>query len=114
MGQFKDSMMEGYGEFYWPDGKKYIGFYKQDKKEGLGLFAWPDNNKIYVGCWVNGKQEGVGMMKHNYLTKYGFWENGNRQTWIKGAWALNKYLKNDTYLEFFQKDPEDMINYFMK
>jgi hypothetical protein len=30
-GQFKNNMMNGYGEFYWRDGKKYFGYYINDK-----------------------------------------------------------------------------------
>lgn len=32
--------MEGKGEFYWPDGRFYIGGYKDDKKHGRGMFGW--------------------------------------------------------------------------
>jgi hypothetical protein len=32
--------MDGYGEFSWPDGRKYVGEYKMDKKNGYGIFEW--------------------------------------------------------------------------
>lgn len=30
--------MNGYGEFEWPDGRKYFGQYFEDKKHGIGIF----------------------------------------------------------------------------
>ena len=47
--------MNGYGEFYWKDGKKYFGFYDNDKKNGFGIFYWP-KEKFYIGFWKDGKQ----------------------------------------------------------
>ncbi len=32
--------MEGYGKFYWPDGRIYEGEYLNDKKDGRGIFKW--------------------------------------------------------------------------
>jgi len=32
--------MDGYGVFYWPDGRSYEGEYLNDKKHGKGLFKW--------------------------------------------------------------------------
>ena len=32
--------MEGFGKFYWPDGRIYEGEYIDDKKHGRGLFKW--------------------------------------------------------------------------
>jgi hypothetical protein len=36
------------------DGRKYIGGYVEDKKHGFGDFFWPDGRK-YQGQWMNGK-----------------------------------------------------------
>ena len=33
-------MMNGYGEFSWKNGKKYLGYYKNDLKEGFGVFIY--------------------------------------------------------------------------
>jgi len=32
--------MDGYGKFYWPDGRIYEGEYLDDKKHGKGVFKW--------------------------------------------------------------------------
>ena len=37
--------MDGYGEFQWLDGRKYIGNYVEDKKQGYGEFDWPEGRK---------------------------------------------------------------------
>ena len=40
---------------YFLDERKYIGHYVEDKKHGYGEFEWPDGRK-YKGQWLNGKQ----------------------------------------------------------
>lgn len=35
---------------------------QQDKKEGWGEFLWPDG-KMYRGWWKSGKQSGVGVFR---------------------------------------------------
>lgn len=40
--------MHGQGTFMFPDGRKYVGNYVYDKKEGYGEFFWLDG-KIYKG-----------------------------------------------------------------
>lgn len=46
--------MHGNGQYYWPDGRKYIGQYQNDKKHGRGIYTWKDG-KEYDGEWLNGK-----------------------------------------------------------
>jgi hypothetical protein len=107
--------MNDFGEFYWPDGNKYIGFYKDDKKCGLGVFQWPKSNKIFIGIWENGKQHGVGISIHNKEIRYGVWEEGARKFWLKGPWQFDKYLNDDQdkYLHFLKKDPYEIINIYL-
>lgn len=40
--------------FHHLDGRRYTGAYCEDKKHGYGEFEWPDNRK-YKGNWQNGK-----------------------------------------------------------
>ena len=74
--------MDGEGEFYWPDGKVYIGHYLQDEKSGFGEMRWP-NGQIYKGLWKNGKQHGEGEMFYpkDNAWKKGFWNEGKRVRW---------------------------------
>lgn len=37
--------MHGFGEFKWPNGKIYKGFYKADVKDGQGKLIWPDGRE---------------------------------------------------------------------
>lgn len=46
--------MNGWGEFKWPDGRIYRGYYKNDIKDGEGEFTIDENTK-YKGGWKNGK-----------------------------------------------------------
>lgn len=53
--------MHGEGEFSWPNGKKYSGWYYRNQKCGLGTFEWPDGRR-YVGFWNNGLMHGRGIL----------------------------------------------------
>lgn len=46
--------MNGEGEFFWPNGKFFKGFYKDDKKEGPGIFTWPDGKELKA-IWHKGE-----------------------------------------------------------
>ena len=52
--------MEGYGTYFWSDGRRYDGQYTNDKKDGFGIYSWADGRK-YEGWWANGKQHGLGI-----------------------------------------------------
>ena len=47
--------MDGEGNFYWTDGRIYVGNYSGDKKNGHGVFYWADGGR-YEGVWMDGKQ----------------------------------------------------------
>lgn len=47
--------MEGFGNLKWPDGVEYIGQFMHDKFHGQGQYYWIDG-KIYVGDWNTGLQ----------------------------------------------------------
>jgi hypothetical protein len=42
VGEWKDNIMNGYGIYTWPDGRKYEGEYLKDKKQGFGKYTWAD------------------------------------------------------------------------
>lgn len=44
-GFWKNSKMDGFGQFEWTDGSMYIGNYKEDKKHGIGMF-WKNGRSI--------------------------------------------------------------------
>lgn len=96
--------MNGYGEFYWSDGKKYAGYYVNDKKEGFGIYYWTNPAKAYIGFWKDGKQEGVGKYISQNKVKYGHWVQGERTKWYKSEEdALSELLgKQRGYVNLFK------------
>lgn len=53
-GEFKDNLMNGFGNYAFADGKTYQGYYLEDKKHGYGIYKWTDG-KSYQGWWTMGK-----------------------------------------------------------
>ena len=74
--------MNGYGEYFWTDGRKYIGYYLNDKKDGFGIYIW-NEDRAYFGFWKEGKQNGIGRYIFNGENKYGYWEAGKRTIWYE-------------------------------
>lgn len=37
VGYWTNNQMDGFGQFEWPNGTKYLGMYKADKRHGYGL-----------------------------------------------------------------------------
>ena len=113
MGEFSKGLMHGYGEFYWPDGKKYCGYYVNNLKDGLGIFFWNLNQlKVYVGFWHNGEQNGVGLIINESKITYGYWNKGKKEISFKSLWEMKKYAKEKTikYSKLFEKDPKEILN----
>ena len=56
-GEFKNSMINGYGRMIFPDGSYYMGGFKNNLMHGSGIFY--DENGIANPCkeWDNGEQE---------------------------------------------------------
>jgi hypothetical protein len=53
-----------------------------DKKEGYGEFTWPDG-RSYRGYWKDGKQDGRGTYKNKEnIEKQGLWADGKKTKWI--------------------------------
>lgn len=105
--------MSGYGEFSWPDGKKYIGLYKNDKKNGFGIFNWPEHSKAYVGFWKNGKQDGYGIIINKSKNKCGFWENGVKKKSFNDLWQIEKQINGIEigYLKFFEMSYDSIVDF---
>ena len=107
--------MDGFGEFEWKDGKKYIGFYLNDKKEGFGIYYWQSPNKAYIGFWNNGKQHGVGKYMTPSKVRYGMWSKGEKIKWYDNERdAMSQLINEDEkqYKGLFKYDLND-INYFL-
>ena len=104
--------MNGYGEFTWIEGKKYIGFYKNDKKDGFGIYYWP-NNRYFIGFWRAGKQNGVGKYIKGEVVKYGLWDEGKREKWFVSEDEFASCLdpRDERYASIFQWNKSQLKKY---
>ena len=110
IGQWKNNVMNGYGEYHWIDGRKYMGFYLNDKKEGFGVYVWSEN-KAYYGFWKDGQQHGIGRYINKGENKYGIWECGKRTKWFQNDIEAMSLLVGDEicFKEKFYIDIVDII-----
>lgn len=116
MGQFNNGLLDGYGEFLWPDGKKYFGYYKDDNKHGFGIFVWSTNPlKAYIGFWKDGRQHGIGIMVNSNTVKHGLWSEGKKELFFKSTWEMKKHATSEQliYMKFLQKDISYIVDFFL-
>jgi hypothetical protein len=65
----------GFGEFRWQNGVKYIGEWQNKTLHGQGTYIWPTGQK-YVGEFKKGNFHGQGTMTYpDRMQKAGRWEN---------------------------------------
>lgn len=109
IGQWENNQMHGYGEFTWKEGKKYCGFYKDDKKEGFGIYYWP-NLRFYIGFWKEGKQHGIAKFIQGNVVKYGLWINGYKDKWFDNEKEFydNFNTKDKNIRHFFEYDTNEI------
>ena len=102
-GEWKNQKMNGYGEFCWIDGKKYLGFYKEDQREGFGIHYLLDES-FYIGFWKEGKKNGMGKYIKGKIIKYGVWINGKKEKWFNDEedFYENFQSKEIKYKNIFQ------------
>ena len=112
--------MHGYGEYYWNDGRKYIGqfkvitgFYILDKKDGFGIYIWNDT-RAYIGFWKDGKQHGTGKYINEGTIRYDQWLKGKRvKRYDNEEEALSTIPENDTmFSKFFVYELLDIAAYY--
>ena len=92
----------GYGEYSYPDGSKYVGEFNDGQINGQGSYTYHDGSK-YVGELEKGKYHGQGILSSNDRLIYeGEWKNGKRhgqgtdmskddKHGYKGEWKDDKY-----------------------
>ena len=54
-----NAKLNGLGEFWFKDGRHYVGEWKHDKKNGKGRFTWP-NGEVYQGMFKDDMRHGQG------------------------------------------------------
>lgn len=66
--------MNGFGIFFWKDGRTYRGEYKDDKKHNFGMY-YGNESKRYEGFWEKGSQKNLGKYtKRDGSFKLGLWD----------------------------------------
>ena len=53
------NLMDGKGDFTWPNGDFYSGQYINGRRNGLGDMFYGDGD-VYRGAWRNGQYHGQG------------------------------------------------------
>ena len=53
------NLMDGIGDFMWPNGDVYSGQYINGRRNGLGDMFYGDGD-VYKGAWRNGQYHGQG------------------------------------------------------
>ena len=53
----------GEGEFYYPDGSRYVGAWLENRKHGEGVYYYVNDDK-YEGEWIRNMKHGQG--KYTY------------------------------------------------
>ena len=114
IGQIEKGIMNGYGEFSWKNGKKYLGYYKNDLKEGFGVFIYEQKPfQAYIGFWLEGKMDGLGLVIKGRNVKYGLWKKGEKKQRFKGPWEFKVYKKKGSAMfknHFCINDGNSIIN----
>ena len=56
-GSWLDDAKSGYGVYTWPDGKVYSGEWVNDKQNGTGCLLSQEGTVLFVGQWMNGREQ---------------------------------------------------------
>ena len=108
IGEYKENLMHGKGEFHWANGNIYRGEYKNGLREGKGVLTFY-NGSSYSGDWKNGFMDGQG----EYI-----WPNGSRYTgrFVKGfreGRAVSINYNGDRYEGKFKMNLKDGYGEYM-
>jgi hypothetical protein len=92
IGDFKEGKMHGEGILYYADGSKYIGNWHEQEREGKGRMTFT-NGDVYFGIFKAGKFHGQGTMNYANGNVYdGEWRNGQPNG--QGSYS---FQSNDRY-----------------
>ena len=95
-GEFRKSLIEGFGNEVWDDGRTYVGNFRKGRKHGDGTITYL-NKKQYKGKWKQNKKNGDG-----------YEINLNSSTQRKGEWLNGKWLRWTSKTERISKEQSEM------
>ncbi|KRX04180.1 hypothetical protein PPERSA_11304 [Pseudocohnilembus persalinus] len=97
-GEYKKSLRDGLGVFYWNEGQMYIGQWSQDFMQGQGTLYFPYEGN-FVGFFKENRANGPGIVTLPNEVRYaGNWEMGKlveiaaKYDPIKMRWMPVKYI----------------------
>ncbi|CDJ50447.1 Fbox and MORN domain containing protein, related [Eimeria brunetti] len=101
-GEWVAGRRHGFGEQLFADGSRYEGQWVDGVQEGQGLMIWKEPSVQYVGEWKKGTASGWG-----------------RQTWIEtpdfdsgGTWTVGRNLQQNQYEGQFQNGRREGVGAF--
>ena len=112
-GEWNNNYMEGFGIYLWNNKKKYYGFFKKGVKHGFGIF-YLLNDKFLIGFWKEGKQNGFVKHINGDTILYGVFKDGKKEKVFENEndfWNSFIDIKNLKYKSFFEMDKNSVYNY---
>ncbi len=73
--------VNGFGEYVYPGGDSYTGFWKEGIRYGRGTYRFADGSR-FIGSYANDRRHGAGHYIHI---------NGQE---IRGQWAMGRFVNN--------------------
>ena len=67
------------------------------------MFLWKKKFKVFLGFWMDGKQNGIGKYMDSSKQKHGIWKNGKLIKWFKNKEEIYQYIEpefNKFYIIF--------------
>ncbi len=90
IGEWKDDLLHGFGEYFFNNGDIYIGEWNEDKRTGFGKYLFK-SGAIYLGTFQDGIIEGYG----SYLWSNGDFYFGNWKDGKRDGYGVYIYADND-------------------
>ncbi|MGZ5244704.1 MAG: hypothetical protein ACXWDO_08235 [Bacteroidia bacterium] len=107
MGNFRNSLKDGFGVYTWDIGDTYSGNWYNDRMSGMGTYTFSNGDR-YIGEFTNGKKQGKGMYHYaNGTYAYGNWDNDK---YISGSTNTSSTSNNkdEAFCTTFQSIRKEM------
>ena len=102
IGEYKENLMHGKGEFHLPNSSVYRGEYKNGLRDGKGVLIFY-NGISYSGDWKNGYMDGHG----EYISSDGSRYTGGFAKGFKEGYAVSIHSNGDRYAGNFKTNLMD-------
>lgn len=89
VGPYANGKKHGLGEFTYPNGDVYKGYFVEDKISGDGTYTYKASGDIFSGTWTDGVKDGEGCYK------YGADGSVLKGTWVSGVISAGTWTFTD-------------------